>query len=153
MIQVAVLWVISQDGKSLLLAQRANHKAQDPGVWGPAVTGKLEQGETFDAALAREVEEEFSLKPGAYTPHPVHEQDFGHPDGELRKFGIYYTVLTEKEAEAIQIDANEVAGIRWFPIDAVLSTMKVRPHELVPSANAVWPATFKALQTAGALQM
>lgn len=147
MIKVAVLWIINDEGE-ILLAQRAHHKAQDPGVWSPAVTGKLEAGESFDDALVRETEEEIALKTTDYAPHFLLEKDFDHPDGELRKFGIYYTIFPKTKTNLIQVDANEVAGFAWFPIKTIKEKMKASPQELVPSANAVWPATFEALEKA-----
>ncbi len=151
MIEVAVLWLVDGEG-SVLLAQRAHHKKQDPGVWGPAVTGKLEKGENFDQALTREVEEELALKPTDYKPHFVLEKVFDHPDKEQRKFGIYYAVFPKDKTDLIRIDENEVAGFRWFPMDEVTETMmKLAPEELVPSAGAIWPATFDELKSAGVL--
>lgn len=145
MIQVAVLWIINEQGE-ILLAQRAHHKAQDPGVWGPAVTGKLEPGENFDEALVREVEEELSLKTTNYTPHFLLEKDYSHPDGETRKFGIYYAELPRIKTDLIHIDEDEVAGIQWFTIDELMNKMDFAPNELVPSAHSVWPETFEALE-------
>lgn len=144
MIKVAVLWIINDEGE-ILLAQRAHHKAQDPGVWGPAVTGKLEADESFDDALARETEEEIALKIADYTPHFLLEKDFKHPDSELRKFGVYYTVFPKYKNYLIQVDANEVADTAWFSLRIIKEKMNASPHQLVPSANAVWPATFEAL--------
>ncbi len=147
MIKVAVLWIVNEDGE-ILLAQRAHHKAQDPGVWGPAVTGKLEAGENFDEALVRETEEEIALKTTDYIPHFLLEKDFNHPDGELRKFGIYYAKFPKDKTNLIQIDANEVADTTWLSLEAVKEKMRSSPQELVPSAGAVWPDTFLALEKA-----
>lgn len=60
MIKVVVLWIVNELGE-MLLAERAHHKGADPGVWGPAVTGRVELGEDFDQALARETAEELAL--------------------------------------------------------------------------------------------
>ena len=150
MINVAVLWIINEEGE-VLLAQRAHHKAQDPGVWGPAVTGKLEAGESFDDALVRETQEEIALKTTDYTPHSLLQKEFNHPDGELRTFGIYYTIFPKDKTNLIHVDTNEVAGITWFSVEAVKQKMQASPQELVPSANAVWPDTFLALSKAKAI--
>ncbi|HSW74331.1 MAG TPA: NUDIX hydrolase [Candidatus Saccharimonadales bacterium] len=144
MIKVAVLWILNEKNE-ILLAQRALNKLQDPGVWGPAVTGKLEQGESFSEALVREVEEELSLKTTHYVPRFLLEKDYKHPDGEVRKFGIYATTIPKAKTELIHIDPHEVAGIKWFTIDELIKKMHSMPDELVPSAGSVWPDTFKAI--------
>jgi len=144
MIKVAVLWLISEDDE-VLLAQRALNKKHDPGVWGPAVTGKLESGETFDEALVREVEEELGLTTKDYAPRFLFETDYNHPDGEVRKFGVYVATLPKAKTGLIHIDLLEVAGIRWFVADELVEKMRSAPNELVPSAGSVWPETFQAI--------
>jgi len=146
MIKAAILWIVNEEGE-ILLAQRAHHKAQDPGVWGTAVAGKLEPGEDFQEAVVRETKEELALKTTDYAPRFLFEKDFVHPDGEPRKFGIYYAVLPKSKSTLIHVDANEVAGFAWFTLQAVEEKMRSSPEELVPSANALWPSIFQALKT------
>lgn len=150
MINVAVLWLVDGTG-NILLAQRSHLKAQDPSIWGPSVTGKLEPGENFDQALAREVEEELALKPSDYQPHFLFEKVFDHPDKEQRKFGAYYAVFPKDKTAGIKVDPAEVAGVAWFSLEEILERMKSAPEELVPSAEVIWPATFDALRSEGVL--
>jgi 8-oxo-dGTP pyrophosphatase MutT (NUDIX family) len=150
MIKAAVLWIVNEEHE-ILLAQRAHHKAQDPGVWGTAAAGKLEPGETFDDAVVRETEEELGLATTDYTPHFLFEKDFAHPDGEPRKFGIYYAVLPKSKSALIHVDVNEVAGFAWYTLEAIEEKMQSSAGELVPSANALWPSIFQALKEAEVL--
>jgi isopentenyldiphosphate isomerase len=144
MIKVAVLWLINENNE-LLLAQRAHRKAQDPGAWGPAAAGKLEQSETFDDALMREVEEELALKTTDYTPHFLLEKEYAHPDGETRKFGIYYAEFPKARTELIHVDTSEVAGIKWYGVGELIEKMESPPNELAPSAHSIWLDTFQAI--------
>jgi isopentenyldiphosphate isomerase len=150
MIKVAVLWLINEDGE-LLLAQRALNKIPDPGVWGPSVTGKLEPGEEFDEALAREVEEELSLKPTLYAPRSLLKMEYLHPDGEWRWFGIYFAPFTKEKTKLIKIDSVEVAGIQWSSPKDIEAKMKQAPETFPASARTVWPAVFRALRDLQAL--
>ena len=150
MIKAAVLWIVNEEHE-ILLAQRVYHKAHDPGVWGAAAVGKLEPGESFDDAVVRETKEELGLTTADYTPQFLFEKNFSPPNGELRKFGIYYAVLPKAKSRLIHIDANEVAGFAWFTLDTITEKMRQSPNELVPSANAVWPDIFQALKDAKVL--
>lgn len=150
MIKAAVLWIVDEE-REILLAQRAHHKTQDPGVWGTAAAGKLEVGESYDDAIVRETREELGLVASVYTPKFLFEKDFAHPDGEPRKFGIFYAVLPKKNSSLIHIDTNEVADFCWFSLETIEEKMRQTPEELVPSANALWPEIFAALKSAKAL--
>jgi mutator protein MutT len=147
MIKVAVLWLVNEHNE-LLLARRADHKAQDPGVWGPTVTGKMEVGETFDQTLRREVEEEIALQPASYAPDPLLEVEYRHPDGEIRLFAIYYAKVRKDIDASIHIDTNEVAEIGWYSLNCVQELLDTKAKSLVPSAPKVWPQTFQALSKA-----
>ena len=58
--RVAALWVTNSKG-DILLAQRALSKKHDPGKWGPAVAGTVEERETYRANIIKETSEEIGL--------------------------------------------------------------------------------------------
>ena len=58
--RVSALWVTSEEGE-ILLAQRAVTKKRDPGCWGPAVAGTVEEDETYEDNIIKEAEEEIIL--------------------------------------------------------------------------------------------
>jgi 8-oxo-dGTP pyrophosphatase MutT (NUDIX family) len=144
MIQVAVLWIINAQDE-VLLAQRSHTKSSDPSTWGPAMTGKLEPGESFDEALAREVDEELGLTPDQYEPKFLFEHDFEHPDGETRRFAFYYAKLPRGIVDVMTIQTEEVEGVTWIKRTDALLDLERRPEELVPSAKATWPEILQAL--------
>jgi len=58
--RVFALWVTNEKGE-ILLAQRSFDKLRDPGKWGPAVAGTVEEGETYEENIIKEAEEEIGL--------------------------------------------------------------------------------------------
>jgi isopentenyl-diphosphate Delta-isomerase len=146
MVKVAMLWLANERG-DLLLARRAAHKKQDPGLWGPSVTGKVELGETFEEALSREADEELALKADAYTFKFLFETDFLHPDGETRQFKVYLANVPSAIIKRLAVDANEVAEIRWMSIPDIKELLNSKPGELVvASAFGLWNQIFEALE-------
>ncbi|OGI75966.1 hypothetical protein A3C67_01195 [Candidatus Nomurabacteria bacterium RIFCSPHIGHO2_02_FULL_42_19] len=58
--RVSSLWIRNSKGE-ILLARRAFSKSHDPGKWGPAVAGTVEEGETYESNIIKEAEEELGL--------------------------------------------------------------------------------------------
>src|SRR3989344_2570418 len=58
--RVSLLWITNSKGE-ILLARRAYTKSHDPGKWGPAVAGTVEEGETYESNIIKEAEEELGL--------------------------------------------------------------------------------------------
>ena len=48
--RITALWLTDFDG-NVLLAQRAFNKKRSPGLWGPAVAGTVEEGETYEEKI------------------------------------------------------------------------------------------------------
>src|SRR3989338_11488629 len=59
--RVSALWIENSKGE-VLLAQRSFSKKHHPGLWGPAVAGTNEEGETYEENIIKEAEEEVGLK-------------------------------------------------------------------------------------------
>ena len=55
------VWIANSNNQ-VLMAQRKLTRDKDPGMWGPAVAGTLEEGETYESNAYKEVEEEIGLK-------------------------------------------------------------------------------------------
>ena len=150
MINVATLWLVNEYGE-ILLAQRSWKKDKEPGAWGPSMTGRVDPDETFDEALVRETEEELGLGPDVVTPKFFTEHVYNHPDGEQRTFVAYYAVLLKAKTNMLKLQESEVEGVAWYSLAEIEEWMELRPEELVPSANDVWPETFAALKATGVL--
>jgi isopentenyl-diphosphate Delta-isomerase len=146
MIQVAMLWLVNEQGQ-LLLARRADHKSQDPGLWGPSVTGKVEAGESFEQAAVREAEEELDLKPHAYKPDFLFATDFNHPDGETREFKVFIAEVPNTINDQLRIDLNEVAEIKWLSVNDIRKLLRGSPGDMiVASAFVLWDQILEALE-------
>src|SRR3989338_10763955 len=58
--RITGLWLWNEKGEALL-AQRSFNKKMHPGMWGPAVAGTVEEGETYESNIIKESEEEIGL--------------------------------------------------------------------------------------------
>jgi isopentenyldiphosphate isomerase len=125
--RVAALWIIKNNGE-ILLARRAYSKEKDPGMWGPAVAGTVEEGETYESNIVKEAKEELGLtnidklnkgkKRRVKTPH--------------NHFTQWFVLRLESES-TFETDKEEVAEIKWFTKEELIELIKHHPKEVVNS--------------------
>jgi 8-oxo-dGTP pyrophosphatase MutT (NUDIX family) len=94
--------VIVRDGR-VLVVHRARHED-----WS-LPKGKLDEGETWEAAAVREVAEETGLRATVEEPLGSTHYEVGEGPKEVRWFRM--TVDGEARAQ------NEVDEVRWVPVD------------------------------------
>lgn len=119
MIHVAVGIVLNKQGE-ILLAERAQHKYQG-GMW-EFPGGKVEEGETVLAALARELQEEINIH--IVKAIPLLQYPYQYSDKRLL---LDTWLITDYEGEA---QGQEGQPILWVTPDQ-LATMEI------PEGNVV----------------
>ena len=116
--QIRVVWpVILNDG--LVLCAQRGPQGSLPGLW-EFPGGKIEQGESPEAALEREIREELecTVEVGSEITTTTHEYDFG--DVTLTTFycGLLAGTPTLTEHVAITwLRPDELDTIPWAPAD------------------------------------
>jgi isopentenyldiphosphate isomerase len=111
--QVSALWVTAANG-DVLLARRSFGKKNHPGVWGPAVSGTVEEGETYETNIIKEAEEEIGLKSLKFTQDRKLRRSNEH-----KYFVQWFTVVVEHDYPFIKND-EEVDEVRWFSKDEII---------------------------------
>ena len=118
--------LIEADGR-VLLQQRAPHRSM-PGLW-EFPGGKIEQGETPEQALVREIEEELGVRISAETLTPL---TFASDALGDRRLVLLLYGAREWEGEPKALDAS---AIRWATADEMRS-LPMPPAD-VPLVNAL----------------
>jgi len=126
-IRSAVLWVTNSKDE-VLLAQRSLLKDKDPGLWGPAVAGTVEKGETYDSNIAKEAYEEIGLHDVEFTKSTNH-----FFQGSKRQFIQWYTLNIDKDISEFTKQDSEVEQIAWVPIQQFLDDYRANPQKYVPA--------------------
>lgn len=106
---VAALIRSAADGRYLLL-QRARGKDYAPGVW-ECVTGRLEQGESFEQALHREVIEEIGTPVRLQCVLGTTHFHRGAPEPANETVGVVYGCVLD-DADAVAC-SDEHQAHRW----------------------------------------
>lgn len=102
------------DRGCVLLGKRASYRKSYPNCW-DVIGGKVEEGETVDAALARELTEEIGVVPTAYRPLGVLED----PNVDARGLSTYhFFVVTSWNGGSPVLQDDEHSELKWFDIEA-----------------------------------
>jgi 8-oxo-dGTP pyrophosphatase MutT (NUDIX family) len=134
----------------ILLARRATHADSDAGVWGPSVSGRVEDDESAEQAAIREAVEELGVEATDVTPiHHLHDSTHDHADGDLREFSLFYANVPSTLTSKVTLDANEVATIKWISLDNLQTLYREQPETIIISANTkLWAEIFDNLKIA-----
>jgi len=115
------LWVTDEQG-NILLAQRALDKKHSPGLWGPAVAGTVEEGETYESNIIKEADEELGLK----NIKPILGTKFLRETSH-KYFSQWFTLIIPRDT-ILKVEVREVAQIKWFTKDELDNVLKENPE-------------------------
>jgi isopentenyl-diphosphate delta-isomerase len=124
--RVSALWITDEDG-NILLAQRALTKKHHPGLFGPAVAGTVEQGETYGYNIQKEAEEELGLE-----GLDLQEIKTEFHDGTYKHFTRWYKAEIHKDTE-MSLQEDEVASVRWFEPQELKRLLEDQPELFLES--------------------
>lgn len=123
------LWITNSKNE-ILLARRALSKAHDPGKWGPAVAGTVEEGETYESNILKEAEEELGLKNIKPTLGTKYRRK-----SKWNYFGQQFHLLLDKDISEFKVQENEVAEIKWFSKKELQREIQEYPDKFLRSVQ------------------
>lgn len=133
--RVAALWLTSTRGE-ILLAQRGLDATNDAGLWGPAVAGTVEEGETYEANIYKEAEEEIGLTGVKFQLGPKLRQR-----GDRNYFCQWFTATIEpQEIATFKIQKTEVNAIAWMSATDLVTDVKNYPEKYLPGFETILKA-------------
>ncbi len=124
--RVTGIWVGNEKGE-VLLAQRAFNKKRDPGLWGPAAAGSVEEGETYESNAIKELEEEIGLKNVKLIKGPKSRRSTSH-----EYFAQMFIAFVKSDYSFIKQD-EEVEALKWFSKEELFKLLKEKPEIFLPS--------------------
>ncbi len=125
--RVSALWITNSQGE-VLLARRHRNKKKHPNMWGPAVAGTVEQGESYEQNIIKETKEEIGLEDVAFVIGPKTETT-----GEFHHFTQWFTLQIDKEAKDFVIQEDEVEEVQWFKVGELKKKMQESSEKFLPT--------------------
>jgi len=133
--RVAALWVTNSQGQ-VLIAQRKLTKDKDPGKWGPAVSGTVDEGETYEANIYKEAEEEIGLTGAQFNKGP--KMRVSQP---RNYFCQWFTLSVDRDIGLFHVQEEEVEELRWVLETELARDVRENPILYVP-VMPKWVETF-----------
>ena len=129
--RVSALWLTNSKGE-ILLAQRALTKKNSPGKGGPAVAGTVEDGETYDTNIVKEIREEIGL---SLTIEELTKGPKLFIGIDRKKFfDQWYLYTIDLPIENFVIPKEEVAQVQWVNKEGLKKWYQERPEDFLSNA-------------------
>jgi len=113
--RVSCVFICHDGAGEILLARRSAGARDEPGTWDTGA-GALEFGETFEAAVTREVKEEYATEPREITLLGVRNVVRAEPPSHW--VAVIFAVLVDRDAVAIG-EPHKFDELGWFRLDAL----------------------------------
>ena len=126
--RISGLWLSNSKGE-VLLAQRNFSKKHNAGMWGPAVSGTVEEGETYESNIYKESDEEIGLTDCKYKLGPKIYMD----DGVQKFFVQWFVCEQDRDVDEFDIQADEVEQIKWIPRSQLVKDVEENPDNYASS--------------------
>ncbi len=119
------IWITNSKNE-VLIAQRKFTKDKDPGKWGPAAAGTVDEGETYETNAYKELEEELGITGIKLSKGP--EQYVGEP---RKQFIQWYTGIADIKLTDLKLQEEEVEVAKWVHIDDLIKDIESNPGNYV----------------------
>lgn len=133
--RVSALWITDSEGK-ILLARRAFDKKQNPGKWGPAVAGTVDEGETYEVNIVKEAEEELGIRDVKFK-----KMNKEFVDGKYKHFTQWFLFQGDFGIKDFKINKEEVAEAKFFTKQEILDLLNTNPGEVLDGMKK-WVGLF-----------
>jgi len=127
--RVSALWITNSNNE-ILLAKRHSKKSHDPGKWGPAVAGTVDENETYKENIIKEAEEELGLKNIGFEKGPKQRIQ-----GKHQYFCQWYLLKIDKNIEEFKVQEEEIEEIKWFSEKELKEKINSNPEMFIESMS------------------
>lgn len=116
--KAVVVFIISSDGKKVLLQQRSNNKKLWPGLWDVTSGGHVLTGEFGLDTAVRETKEELgiAIKKEDLEFIGATTSEVNKGDMQDKHYNEYYVIYEDVDIKDIVLQKEEVQDIKWFSI-------------------------------------
>ncbi len=124
--RATALWLTNSRWE-ILITQRSSDKRRDANKRFPAVAGTVEEWETYEENILKEMKEELGLVNipvtlGAKVKH----------EGETRYIGQRFLATLDKGIDEFTFDKKEISAIKWISREKLEKDVAAHPENYLP---------------------
>lgn len=123
--------VLLDQHNKILLQRRSIKKEAYPGRWTVSASGHVDEGETWDQAAHREMNEEIGITTKLKLIGDS-KVSIDSGDNKIRQFIRVYEGIIDSSTN-ISIDTNEVSETKWYDITKLKTEIEQNPDNFTPS--------------------
>lgn len=140
------IWIYNSKGE-ILLQLRAKNKDFWPDMWDISAAGHISAGEDTLTAALRETEEEIGLKlnPEDLEFFKIHNLRMAYNGKENNEHAYVYFFKFDGDINDLKMQREEVAKIKFIPLDELENDLKLHPEKYVPHGD-YWDEVIKEVK-------
>ena len=127
--RVVALCLTDTRSGDILMAQRKWTKRNDPGRWACAVAGTIEEGDTYDDLIVKEIKEEIGLTGLALTKGRKQFVD----NGAHKFFCQWFFASVDKDTVQFTLEEDAVEQVQWFAVQELMKDTETHPEKYTPA--------------------
>ena len=130
-IYVRIVRTIIKDENGRILSQRRSLKKKSyPNRWTDSASGHVDVDDTYESAVARELQEELGIDINLKFIGKFASKDV--TDGKtILEFNAIYEGSVDS-SQQFNLQKSEVSDVRWFDIDDLYKLIKTEPESFTP---------------------
>lgn len=130
-IHVRIVRAVLKDENGRILSQRRSvEKKSYPNRWTDSASGHVDEGDTYESAISRELEEELGLEAELIFLGKFASKDT--TDGKtILEFNAVYEGRIDSSA-SLNLQVSEVSDTRWYELSELKQLMQEDPDSFTP---------------------
>lgn len=117
--------IVEDEQGRILIQKRSNTVVNNPGKWDNGAAGHVDEGESYEAAARRELNEEL----GVSAPLKKIDSLKVHLEKDGKIFNRFVSVYraTVPSSQQFKLQQEEVSEVRWMSVEEVKRLMATKP--------------------------
>lgn len=132
-------WILSSDGKNILLQKRSSNEKFFTGLYDISIAGHIDEHESPKDAMIREAQEEGGIKINRFyyaSPKKIYFTEIGNFAGHSFRHNqqafLFYLVLNDKQIRSMRPNESEVSKFIKISLNSFIQKVVLNDPTLAP---------------------